>query len=147
MLNRFSLLIGFRFYAKFILELGKVLLGVCMGENSAFVEFRFRLVKDLLDYIILKYSREQSRVSGYELTGWVNRDYGVPVSPRTIYLKLYSLERQGLIRGVQQGRRREFTITKKGRETIDGILSEPVGEKFLCLRSRKRRKSRRSWIA
>ena len=81
MLNRFSLLIGFRFYAKFILELRKVLLGVCMGENSAFVEFRFRLVKDLLDYIILKYSREQSRVSGYELTSWVNRDYGVLVSP------------------------------------------------------------------
>jgi len=34
---------------------------------------------------------------------------------------------------VQQGRRREFTITKKCRETIDGILSEPVGEKFLTM--------------
>ena len=104
-----------------------------MGENPAFAEFRFKLIKDLLEYIILKYLREQSRVSGYELTGWMNRDYGVLVSPGTIYLKLYSLERQGLIRGVQQGRRREFTITKKGRETIDGILSEPVGEKFLTM--------------
>ena len=37
--------------------------------------------------------REQSRVPGYELTGWVNRDYGVLVSPGTIYSKLYSFER------------------------------------------------------
>jgi len=41
----------------------------------------------------LKYLREQSRVSGYELTSWVNRDYGVLVSPGTIYSKLYSFER------------------------------------------------------
>ena len=64
-----------------------------MGENPAFAEFRFKLIKDLLEYIILKYLREQSRVSGYELTSWVNRDYGVLVSPGTIYSKLYSFER------------------------------------------------------
>ena len=75
--------------------------------------------------------REQSRGSGYELTGWVNRDYGVLVSPGTIYLRLYSLERQGLIRGVQQGRRREFAITNIERACRREVpmLEKPKEEK------------------
>jgi len=39
-------------------------------------------------------------LSGYGLASWVNRDYRALPSPRTVYLKLYSLERKGLTEGV-----------------------------------------------
>jgi len=43
-----------------------------------------------------------------------------------------SRHESALIRGVQQGRRRVH-LTRKGMETINGILSEPVGERFLTM--------------
>jgi len=54
--------------------------------------------------MMLKYSR--GMLSGYGLASWMNRDYGVLPSPGTVYLKLYSLEEEGLIWDVWQGRRR-----------------------------------------
>lgn len=61
--------------------------------------FRLELIKNLIDYIILKYLREHGKASGYELIGEVNRNYGVLLSPGTIYSKLYALERKGLVKG------------------------------------------------
>lgn len=105
-----------------------------MSETThAFKAFRLKLVKELLEYIILKYLKQQGKVAGYDLINQINEDYGVLLSSGTIYSKLYSLERKGFIKGEWGERKREFTLTNKGKKTIDTILSDPVGNKFFIM--------------
>ena len=105
-----------------------------MSEASHVLKvFRLGLVKKLIDYIILKYLKEQGKVSGYDLISQINNDYGILLSSGTIYGKLYSLERKGLIKGTWGERKREFTLTRKGEKTINAILNDPMGSKFLTM--------------
>lgn len=98
--------------------------------------FRLALIKKLIDYIILRYLKEQGKMSGYDLMSQINKDYGVLLSSGTIYGKLYALERKDLIKGEWGERRRGFTLTRKGEETIDAVLNDPVGSKFLKMLER-----------
>ena len=103
-----------------------------MSEASRVLRaFRLGLVKRLTDYIILKYLKEQGKVSGYDLISQINQDYGILLSSGTIYGKLYALERKGLIKGEWGERKREFVLTKKGERTIDAILKDPTAAKIL----------------
>ena len=95
--------------------------------------FRIRLIREFLELVILKYLIEQNRVSGYDLMRQINEDYGVLLSPGTIYSKLYTLEGKGLIKEEWTKKRREYIITQKGRLAISEFLNDPVGKKFLNL--------------
>ena len=71
-----------------------------MSEASRVIKaFRHGLIKRLIDYIILRYLKEQGKLSGYDLISQINQDYGILLSSGTIYGKLYALERKGLIKG------------------------------------------------
>jgi len=106
---------------------------VVSDVNAILKTFRLKLVKQFLELVILKYLIKQKKVSGYDLLKQINEDYGILLSPGTIYSKLYSLERKGFIRGEWAEKRREYTITQKGRLAINDILSDSAGKKFLKL--------------
>lgn len=102
-------------------------------ESQAVRTFKRRLVKELLDYIILKYLRQQSKVAGYDLIRQINQDYEILLSSGTVYAKLYSLERKGLIKGELGERKREFVLTKMGKRNIDAILNDPLGKTIFLM--------------
>ena len=104
-----------------------------MNTKRILKMFRIRLIREFLELVILKYLIEQNRVSGYDLMRQINEDYGVLLSPGTIYSKLYTLERKGLIKEEWTKKRREYIITQKGRLAISELLNDPVGKKFLNL--------------
>ncbi|MCW4010375.1 MAG: PadR family transcriptional regulator [Candidatus Bathyarchaeota archaeon] len=81
-----------------------------------------RIIKTFLDIIILSELRNGS-FSGYDIISYIHNKYQLLVSSGTIYSLLYSLERNNLIEGVWDERKRTYQLTKKGAHTIGTILN------------------------
>jgi len=71
------------------------------------------MVKSFIDIIILGRLRNVPS-SGYDIVGYIYRRKGVLLSPGTVYAALYSLERNGLINGRSESRKRVYQITREG---------------------------------
>jgi DNA-binding PadR family transcriptional regulator len=82
-----------------------------------------KCVKDYLSLIILLKLRGGD-LSGYSLMNYVHKQFGVLLSPGTIYPVLYQLERDGLVTSKEQDRRRVYSVTIGGRRQSEYALSE-----------------------
>jgi DNA-binding PadR family transcriptional regulator len=60
-------------------------------------------------------------LSGYDVIGLVHAKFGILMSSGTVYSLLYSLERDGWIRGAWNQRKRVYELTEKGQEQINVI--------------------------
>jgi DNA-binding PadR family transcriptional regulator len=81
-----------------------------------------RIIKNFLDVLILAELRNGS-MSGYDVIAYIHNKYRLLVSSGTVYSLLYSLERDGLIAGAWNQRKRVYKLTDKGEETIKTIMS------------------------
>lgn len=63
-----------------------------------------------------------SPLSGYDIISYIHNKFQLLVSSGTIYSLLYSLERNGLIEGVWDERKRTYRLTEKGAHMIDTLL-------------------------
>jgi DNA-binding PadR family transcriptional regulator len=81
-----------------------------------------RLVKTFLDVLVLSELRNKA-MSGYDVIAFIHNKFRLLVSSGTVYSLLYSLERDGLIKGEWQQRKRVYTLTEKGEATIKAILN------------------------
>ena len=90
------------------------------------------MVKSFLDTIVLAKLREQdSPMSGYDVITLIHKKFGILVSSGTVYALLYSMERDGLIRGRLSQRKRVYMLTEKGEKKIKALLE--AKEKILGL--------------
>lgn len=80
-----------------------------------------RLIKSFLDVLILAELRN-GPMSGYDVIAFIHRKFRLLVSSGTVYSLLYSLERDGLIEGSWNQRKRVYILTDRGEETIKAIL-------------------------
>ena len=62
-------------------------------------------------------------LSGYDVISFIHNKFHLLVSSGTVYSLLYSLERNGLIEGAWNERKRVYKLTEKGRKTIETILN------------------------
>ena len=76
-----------------------------------------RVIKSFMDIIILA-ELKMNPMSGYDAISHIHKRYGILMSSGTIYSLLYCLERDGLIKGAQNQRKRVYTLTKKGEQNI-----------------------------
>ncbi len=81
---------------------------------------RRRAIKTFMDMLILTELRNK-RLSGYDIIGLVHRRFDVLVSSGTVYSLLYSLERDGLVADGVDNRKRIYTLTEKGEETLETV--------------------------
>ena len=81
-----------------------------------------RIIKNFLDVLILAELRNGS-MSGYDVIAYIHNKHRLLVSSGTVYSLLYSLERDGLIAGAWNQRKRVYKLTDKGEETIKAIMS------------------------
>ena len=95
--------------------------------------FKKKMVQNMFDLIALKFMKENGNLSGYEFMTWIQGKYGVLLSSGTVYSKLYSLERKGLAKGEYGEHKRVYTLTKKGKDYLKALLSDPTTEQFLSL--------------
>ena len=90
-----------------------------MVVNTA-EKLRRRVIKNFMDILILTELKKQS-MSGYDVMGLIHKKFDIIVSSGTIYSLLYSMEREGLIKGVLDQRTRIYELTEKGKRDIETI--------------------------
>jgi len=73
-----------------------------------------------MDMLILA-ELQQKPLSGYDIIGLVHRRFNVLVSSGTVYSLLYSLERKGLVTADMDQRKRVYTLTEKGEQTLETV--------------------------
>jgi DNA-binding PadR family transcriptional regulator len=81
-----------------------------------------RIIKNFMDIIILAELRN-GPLSGYDVISFIHGKFHLLVSSGTVYSLLYSLERNGVIEGTWNERKRVYKLTDKGEKTIETILS------------------------
>jgi len=81
-----------------------------------------RIIKNFMDIIILAELRNRP-VSGYDVISFSHNKFRLLVSSGTVYSLLYSLERNGLVEGTWNERKRVYKPTEKGIKTIETILN------------------------
>jgi len=95
------------------------------GENleaKTLKQMHERIIKNFLDIIVLAELRN-GPISGYDAISFIHNKFQLLVSSGTVYSLLYSLERNGLIQGTWNERKRVYKLTEKGEKTIETILN------------------------
>ena len=90
-------------------------------KSEAKTDLDVRLIRNFMDIIILKRLGANRLTSGYDLIKYFHQKFHMLVSSGSIYSTLYSLERQGLIEGNSDGRKRIFRISAQGKEFLNRI--------------------------
>jgi len=85
-------------------------------------EMRGRVVKSILDLVVLIQLETDSGEGAYDIMANVHGAYGVMLSPGTLYPLLFSLERAGLIEGRWEDRRKVYGLTGKARTLLRAQL-------------------------
>jgi DNA-binding PadR family transcriptional regulator len=91
-------------------------------EGRILKKMHERIIKNFMDIIIMVELRNGS-LSGYDVISYIHNKFNLLVSSGTVYSLLYSLERNGLVEGVWDERKRIYKLTEKGQKTIETILS------------------------
>jgi len=91
-------------------------------EGKVLRKLHERIIKNFMDIIILAELRK-GPMSGYDVISFIHNKFNLLVSSGTVYSLLYSLERNGLIEGSWDERKRVYRLTEKGAKTIEAILS------------------------
>lgn len=60
-------------------------------------------------------------MSGYDAIGFIHDKFGVLVSSGTVYSHLYALERDDLIEGAWDTKKRVYKITDKGMQALEAL--------------------------
>ena len=76
-------------------------------------QLRKRTIKNFIDFLILLNLRREP-MSGYDVITLIFENFGFLPSSGTIYSTLYNLEREGLIKGCWNGKKRLYVLTAKG---------------------------------
>lgn len=91
-------------------------------ETKVIKKMHRRVIKSFLDVLILAELRKNV-MSGYDIIGFIHNKFRMLVSSGTVYSLLYSMEREGLIKGRWNQRKRVYMLTDKGEKTIKAILN------------------------
>ena len=91
-------------------------------ETDILKKMHRRIIKGFLDVLVLTELRKEV-MSGYDIIGFIHNKFRILVSSGTVYSLLYSLEREGLIEGRWNHRKRVYKLTDKGEKTIKTILN------------------------
>jgi len=85
--------------------------------NEIAEKLQRRALQNFMDVLILTEMNEGS-LSGYDVIGLMQKRYDVLMSSGTVYSLLYSLERDGLIKGIWNQRKRVYVLTEKAEQNI-----------------------------
>ncbi len=85
-----------------------------------------RVLKSFLDFIVLAELRKRP-MSGYDVKLFVHRKFGILLSSGGVYSQMYSMEREGLIKGRPDSTRRVYDLTSTGKEMIKSVAKANCG--------------------
>ncbi len=88
-------------------------------RTSPVKRLRSLLTSGNLWLYILSLIRINKRIHAYKLDDEIEKEYFFKPNKVMIYIVLYKLENEKLIKSEFEGRRKYYTITKKGIETLE----------------------------
>ncbi len=94
-----------------------------LKRNNTVEKLRKQTIKSMMDIIMLSELKNGS-MSGYDAIGYIHNKFDVLLSSGTIYSHLYALERDGLIRGTMDRKKRIYELTEKGEQTLENVSDE-----------------------
>lgn len=80
-----------------------------------------RVIKEFLDVVILCELKAKGELTGYDLAVFEREKFGVSLSPGTVYMTMYAIERRGLIVGKPNGKKTTYSLTAKGERALEEI--------------------------
>ena len=86
-------------------------------------EMHERIVKGFLDVAIMAKLVDGNLMSGYDVIAFVHKKFGTLLSSGTVYSVLYSMERNGLVRGMRSKGKRVYKLTDRGEKTIKVVIN------------------------
>lgn len=99
-----------------------VVLGNEKMEGRILKRMHERMIKNFMDVIIMA-ELLKSPLSGYDVISYIHSKFNLLVSSGTVYSLLYSLERNELVEGTWDEKKRIYRLTDKGKKTIETILN------------------------
>ena len=84
-------------------------------EGKILKKMHERIIKNFMDIIIMTELRNGS-LSGYDVISYIHNKFNLLVSSGTVYSLLYSLERNCLVEGTWDERKRVYKLTEKGKK-------------------------------
>jgi DNA-binding PadR family transcriptional regulator len=100
-------------------------------EGRVLKKMHERIIKSFMDIIIMA-ELLKGPLSGYDVISYIHNKFNLLVSSGTVYSLMYSLERNGLVEGTWDERKRTYKLTDKGKKTIGTILSANDKIKNFC---------------
>ena len=91
-----------------------------MASSMLVERLRKRAIQNFMDVLILT-EIKKGPLSGYDVIGLIHGKFGILTSSGTVYSLLYSLERDGWIKGVWNQRKRVYMLTEKAEQNIKVI--------------------------
>ena len=79
-----------------------------------------KVVQNFMDIFILT-EMEKGSLSGYNVIGLVQKKFCLLMSSGTVYSLMYSMERDGMLKGVWNSRKRVYELTEKEEQNIKAI--------------------------
>jgi len=92
-------------------------------EHNILRKMHERTIKNFMDIVILTELRKGHPMSGYDFITFIHKKFHILMSSGTVYSVLYALERNELIEGMWNKRKRVYKLTDKGEETTNIILN------------------------
>jgi DNA-binding PadR family transcriptional regulator len=80
-----------------------------------------RVLKEFLDIIMLCELKARGALTGYDLALLERERFGISLSPGTVYMTMYAMERRGLIAGKPNGKKTTYSLTVKGERALEEI--------------------------
>lgn len=84
-------------------------------------QYVHNLVKTFLDIIVLAMLNGK-KTHGYKIIAELHRNFGVLLSPGTLYPLLYTLKNDNLVKVEKIKRRKLYSITPQGRKKVSRIF-------------------------
>jgi len=91
-----------------------------MSSSKLVEKLQRRAIQNFMDILVLTEMKKGS-LSGYDVIALIHKRFGILMSSGTIYSLLYSLERDGFIKGVWNQRKRVYKLTENGEQNIKAI--------------------------
>jgi DNA-binding PadR family transcriptional regulator len=91
-----------------------------MASSDLVEKLHKRAIQNFMDILILT-EMEKRSLSGYDAVGLVHKKFGLLLSSGTVYSLLYSMERDGWIKGILEQRKRVYVLSEKGEQNIKAI--------------------------
>ena len=92
-------------------------------RNALSREIRASLIKNFMHMLFL-FQLDKSPMGGYDVIKFFYEKYNLLFSPGTIYSCLYSMERDGLVKGMGNQNKRIYKLTDKGRAMLNAFRND-----------------------